>query len=101
MEADVQTDRGKAFDAYKPTLNDAEIQLAIETDRMALSLAGEPVLHPSGIIKFLAIKIALADGSSPTVLLDRLAAAAIKKLIAETDSLNWNGNPLRAGPTPH
>jgi hypothetical protein len=68
---------------------------------MALSLTGASVLHPSGAIEFLAVKFALADGSSPVLLLDRIAAAAIKALIDSADRLNWDANSLRPGPTSH
>src|SRR4051812_47897050 len=100
-EANVRTDRGKAFIEHEPKLSNSEIQRALDTDRMALSLAGKPVLHPSGVIQFLAIKIALADGTSPIVLLDRMAAAAMKTVIESADSINWDGNALVPGPTSH
>jgi hypothetical protein len=97
----MQTERGKAFEQHEPTIDKTEAAEAFSAGAAALSLAGLPCLGDTGVIEYLAIKFALANGGFATVLLDRMAAAAVRRLIVSVESINWDGNALRAGPTPH
>ena len=95
----MHTERGKAFDRDEPTLDTAETLTAFETGRAAISLAVLPCLAETGTIEYLAVKFAL--GNFATVLLDRLAAAALREAIKATGQVQWDGNTLRAGPSAH
>ena len=97
----MKTERGKAFEEHEPNLGEPEITRAIDSGRIALSLKGMPVLHPTGIIQFVAVKFALADGSFTIVAVDQMGATALKTLIDAADRVNWDGNALRAGPARH
>ena len=97
----MHTERGKAFDRDEPTLDTAETLTAFETGRAAISLAVLPCLAETRTIEYLAVKFALANGNFATVLLDRLAAAALREAIKATGQVQWDGNTLRAGPSAH
>lgn len=97
----MRTDRGKTFEQHTPTLDPAEMATAFASGHAAISLAGHPMLAATGIIEYLAVKFALEDGSFVTVLLDEMSAGALKALVEAADSVNWDGNTLRPGPTSH
>jgi hypothetical protein len=94
------TERGKAFDQHEPVLTREEAEAAFAAGHAAISLRGIPCLD-SDTIEYLAVKFALANGGFATVLLDRMAAAALRALIVSAESINWDGNALRAGSMPH
>jgi hypothetical protein len=98
-----ETPRGKAFFEFEPIVSDDDIKRALDNEVAVLSLRGKPVPDPkgSGIIQFLAVKFALSDGTSTTVLMDRMAASVLRKLVEAADSINWDGNAMRAGPERH
>jgi hypothetical protein len=97
----MQTERGKAFEQHEPPLDKNEAMAAFAAGEAALSLRGLPCISTTGAIEYLAVKFALANGAFATVLLDRMAAAALKTLIVGADSINWDGNALRPGPAVH
>src|SRR5216684_4247634 len=97
----MQTERGKAFEQYEPTIDKNETTAAFSAGATALSLAELPCLSDTGTIEYIAVKFALANGGFATVLLDRMAGAALKKLVDSADSINWDANALRPGPTAH
>ncbi len=96
-----KTPRGKAFDEFEPDLDNDEVKQALDSERAVLSLKGKPVLHESGVIQFLAVKFALADGTFSTVLLDRLAASALTSLVDAANTVNWDGGALKPGSARH
>jgi hypothetical protein len=97
----MQTERGRVFEQNEPALDKDEAMAAFAAGGAALSLRGLPCIGVMGAIEYLAVKFALAGGGFATVLLDRMAAAALKTLIDRTDSINWDGNALRPGPAVH
>lgn len=96
-----KTPRGKLFDDMEPSLGLPEIKSALDENRIALSFHGKPMTDPDGTIKFLAVKLALANGSFSTVLLDRFSASALKALIDGADQINWDGKSMLPNSTKH
>jgi hypothetical protein len=97
----MQTERGRAFVESEPELSADEIQRARESGKYVVSFKGTPVLLSVEEIGFLTIKFALADGTFPTVVLDRLAAEALWSLIQGPKGLGWRTDALRGGPSQH
>lgn len=95
------TPRGKAFDDNEPTIAQQEIRDAFKADRIVLSFKGQPVLRNDKTIEFLVIKLALANGSHETVLVDRFSAEALMALLEAAKSVNWDGKTFDTGPTQH
>jgi hypothetical protein len=91
----MDTPRGKAFVEQEPELSEHEIERAKEERKIAISLRGKPVLLSVKEIGFIAVKFALADGTSQTVLLDRLSAAALRKLIQSVEGIDWKTDAVR------
>jgi hypothetical protein len=99
----MQTERGKAFEEYEPTLSEDEIAAAHDTAKIVVSLKAKPHLDVTGNhIAYMAVKLALYDGSPPvTVLFDRFSAEALSHWVQTAKSLDWKTGPMTAGPAQH
>jgi hypothetical protein len=95
------TERGREFGEHKPTLSDEEIGAAHTSGRSVLSLKGRPCAVSETDIGILAVKFALADGSFETVLLDRLAAGVLHRLIDVANKTGWKTEAAALGTTRH
>lgn len=84
-----QTARGQAFEKYEPGLTTDEIITARDIGKNALSLRGKPILAPPDRIGFIAVKFALADGTTPTILLDEMAGRALWRLLQTANEFQW------------
>lgn len=102
MDDEMKTERGRAFIRFKPSLANNEIRQAEETGHTVVSFDGQAVLDDAGErIRFLAVKFALANGETPTILLDPLATPALGTLLELPVKLNWSTASLKAGDTQH
>jgi hypothetical protein len=78
-----------------------QARVSFASGEAALSLKGLPCLGKDAAIEYLAVKFALQNGAVTTVLLDRVAAIALKALIDNAELLNWDAGALRPGPIAH
>jgi hypothetical protein len=90
--------RGKAFDEYKPDLSDEDITVAHDSARIVVSLRGRPCLV-SDNAAYLAVKLALYDGSFLTVLFDRISADALASIIQSAKSVDCEGEAMKSRPS--
>lgn len=98
----MQTERGKAFDDYEPTLSENEIDEAHDAAKIVVSFKAKPRLSADGdFIAYLAVKLALYDGSSATVLLDRVSAEGLSHAVQTMKSIDWRTASMRGGPSRH
>src|SRR5262245_26208783 len=81
--------RPEVFDDNLPPFTEAEVQKALETNRMALSFDTLPVPMDSGEIVILAVKFAIGDGTTTTVLLDRFAAILLAGAVSHLQANGW------------
>jgi hypothetical protein len=98
----MQTERGKAFDDNEPTLSESEITEAHDTAKIVVSFAAKPRLSPDGEhIAYMAVKLALYDGSPVTVLFDRFSAETLCQWVQTAQSVGWKTDSMRGGPSQH
>jgi hypothetical protein len=100
-EEKMQTERELAFQIHEPKLTEEETLDAFVRSEVALSLKALPCISPTGIVEYVAVKFALQNGDTPTVLLDRFAAGAFLAVIDSMNQVGWDGTVLRAGPMSH
>jgi len=92
MKAMTQTPRGEAFDEYKPVLSDKEISAAHDSAKIVVSLYGKLCLLPDNKT-FLAVKLALYDGSFLTLLFDQISAVALSSSVQNAVEQHWKAEP--------
>jgi hypothetical protein len=95
------TPRGKAFEDFEPEFSQEEADAAHDAARIVTSFAHKPVMDSKGNIGFLALKLALYDGSSEIILLDRFSAEILHHLIQTAKTLDWKADALKSGNVPH
>jgi hypothetical protein len=93
----LKTERGRVFETHKPILSDDEILIAHNSGKSVLSLKGCACAVSADAIGMLAVKFALADGSFEIVLLDRLAAATLHRLIDVANKTDWKTEAANLG----
>jgi hypothetical protein len=96
----MQTDRGQAFEDYRPVLSEDEIRAAYDAAKMVVSFHAMPYLdHTGNHIAYLAVKMALYDGSPPvTVLFDRFSAEVLNGYIQTVKNMGWKMDSMMVGP---
>jgi hypothetical protein len=99
----MQTERGRAFEEYEPILSENEIAAAHDAAKIVVSFKAKPRLDVTGNhIAYVAVKLALYDGSPPvTVLFDRFSAEALSHWIQTAKKLDWKTGPMIPGPAQH
>jgi hypothetical protein len=85
--------RRDAFDENKPDLSDDDITIAHDSARIVVSLRGRPWLI-SDNTAYLAVKLALYDGSFLTVLFDRVSAQALVDIIQSSKSVDYKAESI-------
>ena len=81
--------RAEVFEERRPTFTEADVQKALEQNRLVASFDTLPVPLDSGDIQFLAVKFALPDGTNTTLLLDQFAANLLHGLVAHLQQTGW------------
>ena len=81
--------RAELFADGVPSLTEADVQRALETDRFLVSFDTLPVPTSDGEIPLLAVKFALGDGTTTTVLLDRYAAGLLASVVNHLQAGSW------------
>lgn len=94
-----KTARGKAFDDFLPTFTDDEAEQAYNAAKIVTSFAVRPRLGQYDSISYIAVKLALYDGSHVTMLLDRFSAELLHHNIQTVKDLNWSGDSLKPSDT--
>ena len=83
--------RADVFDEQRPNISEADIETAARATRIVASWGVFPVVDADSNIVSLAIKFALLNGTSETVLLDRYGALVLRQLLETLDKAQWKG----------
>jgi hypothetical protein len=94
----MDTQRGKAFIDFEPQFSQEEADAAHDAAKIVTSFAHKPILDSTGnYIGYIALKLALYDGTFETVLLDRFSSEVLHSLFQTVKSLDWKTDALKTG----
>lgn len=84
----------EAFAAYFPKISDADVVGAANTDQIVQSFATQLMQIEQEKIGAVAIKLAIADGTAPVLIVDRYVCSVLKLMIETLDVADWDFSKL-------
>jgi hypothetical protein len=83
-------ERGKAFLAHEPEVTVEDVERAKHEGKNVMSFKTKPVLSSTGEnVESVAVKFALSDGTTTTVLMDRFVGEALWSLLTNVKRIDW------------
>jgi hypothetical protein len=93
--------REAAFNLAKPDVSRQEAQAARDARKIVLGLRVTAFRVVDGVIELVAVKFALANGSSETLLLDEVSARALGADVSLLKDLGWQTDALQPKGSAH
>lgn len=93
--------RAVTWERFEPPFSDEETTAANRAGKMVASAAFKPVLVSLDDVGFLAVKMAMEDGTTRTVFLDQFAARVLANTIDSINQLEWKTTALQPKGSSH